>query len=106
MNAPLTHGKYTFYQSGFDQTADGKDVSVLSVAYDPGRFLKYLGSLMICVGIFVMSYVKGRLFKRLFSRGGQSEDAGGSGVEGRRSSRARHRPARGKRPVASGSGVD
>jgi len=64
MNEPLTHGKFTFYQSGFDRTGDGRDVSRLSVAYDPGRFLKYAGSLMICAGTFVMFYWKRRPAKK------------------------------------------
>lgn len=58
MNEPLTHGRYTFYQSSFQELGDGKSASILSVAYDPGRFLKYFGSLMICVGIAVMFYVR------------------------------------------------
>ena len=63
MNNPLVHGRYTFYQSSFQQLSDGTEASVLSIAYDPGRFPKYLGSLMICVGIFVMFYMK-RPFRR------------------------------------------
>ena len=31
---------------------------MLTVAYDPGRGLKYAGSLMICAGIFVMFYLR------------------------------------------------
>ena len=58
MNEPLTHGRYTFYQSSFQELDEGKSASILSVAYDPGRFLKYVGSLMICVGIAVMFYVR------------------------------------------------
>jgi hypothetical protein len=58
MNEPLSHGKYTFYQSSFQELGGGKSASILSVAYDPGRTLKYLGSLMICLGIGVMFYVK------------------------------------------------
>ncbi len=58
MNKPLTHGRYTFYQSSFQELEDGRSASILSVAYDPGRFLKYFGSIMICVGIAVMFYVR------------------------------------------------
>ncbi len=58
MNQPLTHGKYTFYQSSFHQLPGGQEASVLSVAYDPGRLLKYLGCLLICVGIFVIYYIR------------------------------------------------
>lgn len=54
MNEPLTHGRYTLYQSGFDQSDDGKYLTVLTAAYDPGLWAKYAGSLMICAGILVM----------------------------------------------------
>jgi hypothetical protein len=64
MNEPLTHGKFTFYQAGFDRTTGGREVSRLSVAYDPGRFLKYSGCLMMCVGTYVMFYLKGRTSKK------------------------------------------
>lgn len=64
MNNPLEYGKFSFYQSSYQQLAGGVDMSVLSVAYDPGRFLKYLGSVMICVGIFFMFYGRVR-FRRL-----------------------------------------
>ena len=64
MNEPLVHGKFTFYQSSYQNLADGREASVLSAAYDPGRFLKYLGSLMICVGIFLMFYLKAPFRRR------------------------------------------
>lgn len=58
MNAPLNYGGYAFYQSSFRDTPTGAAVSVLNVAYLPGRFLTYLGSGLICLGIFVMSCQK------------------------------------------------
>jgi hypothetical protein len=67
MNEPLTHRRYTFYQSGFNEGEHGRESSVLSVGYDPGRPVKYLGSLMICTGIAIMFYMRAYFFKR--SRG-------------------------------------
>ena len=61
MNKPLEHGKFTFYQSGFPKTADGRQMSTLTAAYDPGRYLKYGASVMICLGAFVMFYLRGRI---------------------------------------------
>ncbi len=58
MNAPLIHNKYAFYQSSFKESETGAATSVLNVAYLPGRFLTYLGSGMICLGILVMSCQK------------------------------------------------
>ena len=56
MNQPLVYGGFTFYQSSYAESADGKPTSVLTVAYDPGRFLKYLGCLMTCFGVFAVFY--------------------------------------------------
>jgi hypothetical protein len=64
MNEPLTHGKFTFYQSGFDDAVMGRETSTFSVAYDPGRVLKYSGSLMICLGIAVMFYMRAYFFRQ------------------------------------------
>jgi len=51
MNNPLKHREYTFYQASFFQVEEGYG-SVLSVNYDPGRFWKYLGSLLLVLGSF------------------------------------------------------
>lgn len=64
LNAPLVHGKYTLYQSSFQEPPGGREISVLSVASDPGRQLKYLGSLMICAGAFIMFFMRTSLFKK------------------------------------------
>ena len=53
MNEPLEHGKFTFYQSSYQEAGQGTAVSILTAASDPGRLFKYAGSLIICVGIFV-----------------------------------------------------
>ena len=59
MNKPLTYGGFTFYQSSYGSSPDGKKVSVLTVTSDPGRFLKYLGCLLTCFGVFFVYYGKG-----------------------------------------------
>jgi hypothetical protein len=64
MNHPLVHDKFTFYQSSFDERPGESKVSVLSVSYDPGRSLKYAGGIMICLGIFIMYYMKSPLLKK------------------------------------------
>jgi cytochrome c biogenesis protein ResB len=53
MNNPLkTHG-YTFYQSSYFLDQAGEYHSVLSVNRDPGRFVKYQGSLLLVLGLIV-----------------------------------------------------
>ena len=59
MNDPLNKGGYTFYQSSFVPDERGKPVaSVLSVNYDPGRWIKYLGSLLIVLGSCLLFWFK------------------------------------------------
>ncbi len=50
MNNPLKHENFTFYQASYFQTQEGPYGSVLSVNFDPGRFWKYLGSLLLVLG--------------------------------------------------------
>jgi len=64
MNQPLAHRRFTLYQSGFNDAGHNKLTSTFLAAYDPGRTLKYFGSLMICGGIAIMFYMKAYFFKR------------------------------------------
>jgi len=59
MNEPLHHGGFTFYQASFEKDEQGRAVtSILSVNFDPGRWVKYLGSLLIVLGSIVLFYFK------------------------------------------------
>ncbi len=58
MNHPLDQGKYVFYQMSYDTLPDGTKVSALSVAYDPGRTLKHIGCILLCVGTFMGYYIR------------------------------------------------
>ncbi|RZA04242.1 MAG: hypothetical protein EOP11_15515 [Proteobacteria bacterium] len=60
MNEPLKHGGFTFYQASYemDEATNKPKASVFSVNYDPGRAIKYFGSLMMCLGIISMFYFK------------------------------------------------
>jgi len=62
MNEPLVHGKFTFYQSGILPSGTG---TVLTVASDPGLFMKYLGSIMTCAGTLIMFVMRSNLAKVL-----------------------------------------
>jgi hypothetical protein len=57
MNEPLDYKGFTFYQASFQQDEMGKPTaSVLSVNYDPGRKVKYLGCLLIVFGAIHLFY--------------------------------------------------
>lgn len=58
MNKPLKHAGYTIYQASFSEDeATGKpNASVFSINKDPGRMVKYMGSLVLCFGIIWLFY--------------------------------------------------
>jgi len=59
MNEPLKHDGFTFYQASFERDETGQPVvSILSVNHDPGRWIKYLGSLLIVLGATILFYFK------------------------------------------------
>ena len=52
MNEPMEYAGYIFYQASFNQDEKNGEptASVLSVNLDPGRWIKYLGSLLLSLG--------------------------------------------------------
>ena len=59
MNEPLKRKGLTFYQSSFQEDDMGNPThSILSVNKDSGRFLKYLGCLIITLGILALFYMR------------------------------------------------
>lgn len=59
MNEPLKYNGFYLYQAGFDDLPGGRvQASILSVNHDPGRLLKYLGSLVMCLGIVLLFYFR------------------------------------------------
>jgi hypothetical protein len=65
MNYPLLHGgprwlpglDWAFYQESFEQFPDGRELSQLQVAYDPGYPIVSVGAILIVAGIFTMFYL-------------------------------------------------
>jgi hypothetical protein len=84
MNRPLTYNGLTFYQSGFNDAEQGPPSSTFSVGHDPGRTLKYAGSLLVCLGIATMFYMRAYFFKNV-----------APGRESRRTLRSARSPAAG-----------
>ena len=55
MNNPLKFEGFTFYQASFQEDQQGKPTaSVLSVNRDPGRPIKYAGSMILVSGIIIL----------------------------------------------------
>ncbi|MNL25451.1 Cytochrome c biogenesis protein Ccs1 [compost metagenome] len=65
MNEPLKYNGLTIYQASFQEEKGVPVASVFSVNKDPGRFWKYLGSLIMTIGILLLFYFKHLDFKLL-----------------------------------------
>jgi hypothetical protein len=50
MNEPMSVKGYTFYQASYIPDNPRPTVTILSVNHDPGRELKYTGSLLLVLG--------------------------------------------------------
>lgn len=83
---PWTPGDplYDRFTEGAAEKPDRIEASVLTVNYDPGRGVKYLGSALIVAGIFTMFYMKAYFFqsKRRIEGDGDADDDGGDGSDG------------------------
>lgn len=58
MNEPLKESFYTFYQASFIPDFPRAVTSVLTVNHDPGRSLKYWGSLLLVLGSLLLFAMK------------------------------------------------
>ena len=63
MNEPLKYKGLTIYQASFQEENGQPVASIFSVNADPGRFLKYLGSLILVVGVVLLMWFKHLDFK-------------------------------------------
>ena len=58
MNQPLKHAGFKVFQSGYQQPEGGPEVSIFTVAKDPGIPFKYAGAVVLIGGILIMFYSK------------------------------------------------
>lgn len=63
MNEPLKIEGYTIYQASYSLQPNAPPVSVFSVNRDPGRFWKYLGSIILSIGVIVYTLMRSRLYR-------------------------------------------
>lgn len=65
MNNPLKKEGFTFYQASYFQLEKGQGYgSIFSVNRDPGRLIKYLGSLLLVSGATIHFAIRSRRKKR------------------------------------------
>lgn len=63
MNEPLKFKGLTIYQASFQEENGQPVASIFSVNADPGRFLKYMGSLIMTLGVILLMWFKHLDFK-------------------------------------------
>lgn len=68
MNEPLKSDGFTFYQASYSLNPGQPPVSILSVNRDPGRWVKYLGSLIMSIGIVIFTLMRSRFYKHSAKR--------------------------------------
>ncbi len=64
MNQPLKRGPYKIFQASYQLNPDGADWTVLAVAYDPGIFVKYVGAIILILGIIIIFYFRRAYFPK------------------------------------------
>ncbi|MCP4169446.1 MAG: cytochrome c biogenesis protein CcsA [Fuerstiella sp.] len=69
MNNPLRYKGETFYQSGYNETPDGTEMTTLSVVRNTGWMLPYIACMIVTVGMFAKF---GQTLGRYLSRMGRS----------------------------------
>jgi cytochrome c biogenesis protein ResB len=74
MNHPLIYRGYTFYQASFQRTPGGEEITVLSVARDPGMTVSFVGYCILVLGLVLIFFVK-TYFIRLDDRIARSRAA-------------------------------
>jgi cytochrome c-type biogenesis protein CcsB len=57
MNKPLSHGGYTFFQSSY-QIQAGREMTILSVAKDPGQTVVFIGYTLLVIGMIVVFFTR------------------------------------------------
>jgi len=59
MNEPMDHGGFRVFQSSYINEPRGDpQISVFSIAHNPGIWVIYIGSIVLCVGIALMFWAK------------------------------------------------
>jgi hypothetical protein len=58
MNEPMDRSGYTFYQASYIPDFPRPNTTILSVNYDPGRALKYWGSILLICGAILLYVTK------------------------------------------------
>ncbi len=64
MNEPLTLAGFTLYQASYVAKPGETPISIFSVNWDPGRWIKYMGSLILVFGIITFTLTHSRMNRK------------------------------------------
>ncbi len=62
MNEPLQYEGFTVYQASYEMGQGRPTASIFSVNQDPGRVVKYLGALILGIGIILFTIMRSRYY--------------------------------------------
>lgn len=62
MNEPLSYQGFFLYQSSYEMGMGMETASIFSVNQDPGRWVKYIGAIVLCLGIVVFTLMRSRWY--------------------------------------------
>ena len=79
MNHPLKYAGFVFYQASFQRSPQGEEITVLSVARDPGMTVSFFGYCVLVAGLFLIFFVK-PYFRKLDDRIARARAARAEGV--------------------------
>jgi len=63
MNEPLKNQGFTLYQSSYILNPGQPPTTILSINRDPGRPIKYLGSIILSLGIIIFTIMRSRIYR-------------------------------------------
>lgn len=55
MNQPLEYRGWSFFQSSYNSSGDGRNVSILSASKDPGKPIVYVGAILLVLGTTILA---------------------------------------------------
>ncbi len=64
MNEPLKYAGYVLYQASYELNPGQPPASIFSVNQDPGRSIKYTGSLILVLGIIIFTVMRSSKYKQ------------------------------------------
>ncbi|MEK6580525.1 MAG: cytochrome c biogenesis protein ResB, partial [Bdellovibrionota bacterium] len=68
MNEPLHRSGFTLYQSSYVLEPGQPPMSIFSVNRDPGRWVKYVGSIILVLGIAIFALMRSHWYMNLQKR--------------------------------------